>query len=133
MSSSGKGQSTIHTANDASNAWTYAQSGGRTGAGGVIIEGFVDFDYEITLLTVRHRDGTSFCEPIGHRQEEGRLSRIMAAPADVGTGIDESAADGAIGDGCTWWFMACLALNFLCKVMRLSLVKCRRDLTTPAW
>jgi phosphoribosylglycinamide formyltransferase 2 len=71
MSSSGKGQSTIHTANDASNAWTYAQSGGRTSAGGVIIEGFVDFDYEITLLTVRHRDGTSFCEPIGHRQEEG--------------------------------------------------------------
>ncbi|HJL60369.1 MAG TPA: formate-dependent phosphoribosylglycinamide formyltransferase [Pseudomonadales bacterium] len=71
MSSSGKGQSLIETEQDIANAWTYAQSGGRTGAGGVIVEGFVDFDYEITLLTVRHRDGTSYCEPIGHRQEDG--------------------------------------------------------------
>ncbi|PKM22983.1 MAG: phosphoribosylglycinamide formyltransferase 2 [Gammaproteobacteria bacterium HGW-Gammaproteobacteria-14] len=71
MSSSGKGQSTIKVETDILPAWEYAQSGGRTGEGKVIIEGFVDFDYEITLLTVRHRDGTSFCAPIGHRQEKG--------------------------------------------------------------
>lgn len=71
MSSSGKGQSTVRTAAEVASAWEYAQSGGRTGKGKVIVEGFVDFDYEITLLTVRHRDGTSFCAPIGHRQERG--------------------------------------------------------------
>lgn len=71
MSSSGKGQSTVKTAADIDAAWQYAQEGGRAGAGRVIVEGFVDFDYEITLLTVRHRDGTSFCAPIGHRQERG--------------------------------------------------------------
>jgi len=71
MSSSGKGQSTIKTPADIDNAWNYAQQGGRTGAGKVIVEGFVDFDYEITQLTVRHIDGTSFCEPIGHVQVDG--------------------------------------------------------------
>ncbi|XOV89071.1 MAG: formate-dependent phosphoribosylglycinamide formyltransferase [Pseudomonadota bacterium] len=71
MSSSGKGQSLIREASEVANGWTYAQSGGRTGAGRVIVEGFVDFDFEITLLTVCHREGTTFCEPIGHRQEEG--------------------------------------------------------------
>ena len=71
MSSSGKGQSTIKSAEDVEPAWIYAQEGGRAGAGKVIVEGFVDFDYEITLLTVRHDNGVSFCEPIGHRQEEG--------------------------------------------------------------
>jgi phosphoribosylglycinamide formyltransferase 2 len=71
MSSSGKGQSTVREHGDVDKAWEYAQSGGRTGKGKVIVEGFVDFDYEITLLTVRHRDGTSFCDPIGHRQEKG--------------------------------------------------------------
>jgi len=71
MSSSGKGQSTVKTESDIEAAWEYAQSGGRAGKGRVIVEGFVDFDYEITLLTVRHRDGVSFCEPIGHRQEDG--------------------------------------------------------------
>ncbi len=71
MSSSGKGQSTVKTEADIQPAWDYAQQGGRAGAGKVIVEGFVDFDYEITQLTVRHRDGTSFCEPIGHRQVDG--------------------------------------------------------------
>jgi phosphoribosylglycinamide formyltransferase 2 len=71
MSSSGKGQSIVRGAQDIDAAWDYAQSGGRAGAGRVIVEGFVPFDYEITLLTVRHRDGTSFCEPIGHYQEDG--------------------------------------------------------------
>ena len=71
MSSSGKGQSLIRSDEDIDAAWKHAQEGGRTGAGRVIVEGFVDFDYEITLLTIRHRDGTSFCAPIGHRQEGG--------------------------------------------------------------
>jgi len=71
MSSSGKGQSMVKTEKEIDQAWQYAQEGGRSGGGKVIIEGFVDFDYEITLLTVRHRDGVSFCEPIGHRQEHG--------------------------------------------------------------
>lgn len=71
MSSSGKGQSTIKKKEDTRNAWEYAQKGSRSGEGRVIVEGFVDFDYEITLLTIRHKDGVSFCEPIGHRQERG--------------------------------------------------------------
>lgn len=76
MSSSGKGQSLLRSTADIRPAWDYAQSGGRAGAGRVIVEGFVDFDYEITLLTLRHDNGqgdtvTSFCEPIGHRQEAG--------------------------------------------------------------
>jgi phosphoribosylglycinamide formyltransferase 2 len=71
MSSSGKGQSTVLVDEDIEQAWAYAQSGGRSGAGRVIVEGFVEFDYEITLLTIRHKDGTSFCAPIGHRQEDG--------------------------------------------------------------
>ncbi|WP_348678117.1 formate-dependent phosphoribosylglycinamide formyltransferase [Alcanivorax profundi] len=71
MSSSGKGQSTVKRESDIQAAWDYAQSGGRAGEGRVIVEGFVDFDYEITLLTVRHRDGTTYCAPIGHRQENG--------------------------------------------------------------
>ncbi|MDC5854008.1 formate-dependent phosphoribosylglycinamide formyltransferase [Vibrio europaeus] len=71
MSSSGKGQSVIKSAEDIDKAWNYAQEGGRTGAGRVIVEGFIDFDYEITLLTVRAVDGVHFCAPIGHRQEDG--------------------------------------------------------------
>jgi|TARA_B100001057_G_scaffold153559_2_gene153640 phosphoribosylglycinamide formyltransferase 2 len=71
MSSSGKGQSTVRTAADIDAAWQHAVAGARGAAGTVIVEGFVDFDYEITLLTVRHRGGTTFCAPIGHRQEGG--------------------------------------------------------------
>ena len=71
MSSSGKGQSTIKSEADIDKAWNYAQEGGRTGAGKVIVEGFVEFDYEVTQLTVRHENGTSFCEPVGHVQVDG--------------------------------------------------------------
>jgi phosphoribosylglycinamide formyltransferase 2 len=71
MSSSGKGQSVIKSVTDVETAWQYAQEGGRTGAGRVIVEGFIDFDYEITLLTVKAVDGIHFCAPIGHRQEDG--------------------------------------------------------------
>ena len=71
MSSSGKGQSTIRTAADIQKAWDYAQGGGRAGAGRVIVEGFIDFHYEITQLTIRHAGGTAFCEPIGHLRIDG--------------------------------------------------------------
>ena len=71
MSSSGKGQSLLKSADDLQAAWDYAQAGGRAGKGRVIVEGFVDFDYEIALLTVRHAGGTSFCAPVGHRQVKG--------------------------------------------------------------
>ncbi|MBK8094841.1 MAG: formate-dependent phosphoribosylglycinamide formyltransferase [Verrucomicrobiaceae bacterium] len=71
MSSSGKGQSVVRSAADIDHAWKYAQEGGRAGKGKVIVEGFVDFDYEITMLTVRHVGGTSFCPPVGHIQIKG--------------------------------------------------------------
>ncbi|TVQ34819.1 MAG: formate-dependent phosphoribosylglycinamide formyltransferase [Wenzhouxiangella sp.] len=71
MSSSGKGQSLLKRKADIGKAWDYAQSGGRAGEGRVIVEGFVDFEYEITLLTVRHAGGTTFCAPIGHTQVDG--------------------------------------------------------------
>ena len=75
MSSSGKGQSLVKSEAGLEEAWQYAQAGGRAGAGRVIVEGFIDFDYEITLLTVRHQQGeqvaTSFCDPIGHLQIDG--------------------------------------------------------------
>ncbi len=71
MSSSGKGQSVLRSEADVIGAWEYAQAGGRAGKGRVIVEGFIDFDYEITLLTVRHAGGSAFCQPIGHRQEKG--------------------------------------------------------------
>ena len=71
MSSSGHGQSVIKTADDIENSWKIAQEGGRAGAGRVIVEGFVKFDYEITLLTVRSCSGTTFCAPVGHIQIDG--------------------------------------------------------------
>ena len=71
MSSSGKGQSLIRREDEIDAAWDYAQTGGRAGRGRVIVEGFIDFDYEITLLTVRHAGGTTFCAPIGHLQKDG--------------------------------------------------------------
>ncbi|MBK2111885.1 formate-dependent phosphoribosylglycinamide formyltransferase [Francisella tularensis subsp. novicida FSC159] len=71
MSSSGKGQSIVKEHNEIKKAWDYAQNGSRGHAKGVIVEQFIDFDYEITLLTVKHKDGTSFCDPIGHIQKDG--------------------------------------------------------------
>jgi phosphoribosylglycinamide formyltransferase 2 len=71
MSSSGKGQSVVHEADGVEGAWDYAQEAGRTKTARVIVEGFVGFDYEITQLTVRHADGTSFCAPVGHVQIDG--------------------------------------------------------------
>lgn len=94
MSSSGKGQSVIKSADDVQKAWDYAQQGGRTGAGRVIVEGFIDFDYEITLLTVRAVDGVHFCAPIGHRQEDGdyRESWQPQAMSDAALAAAQDAA-----------------------------------------
>jgi phosphoribosylglycinamide formyltransferase 2 len=85
MSSSGKGQSIVNTPNEIEAAWSYAQKASRGNAKKVIIEAFIDFDYEITLLTVRHKKGTSFCDPIGHIQQDGdyRLSWQPHAMSDA--------------------------------------------------
>ena len=88
MSSSGKGQSTIKELVDIDAAWDYAQEGGRSGAGKVIVEGFVEFDYEITQLTVRHDGGTSYCEPIGHVQVDGDYRQSWQPQAMTETAIN---------------------------------------------
>ncbi|MEO8225589.1 MAG: formate-dependent phosphoribosylglycinamide formyltransferase [Gammaproteobacteria bacterium] len=90
MSSSGKGQSTVREAGDAQKAWDYAQGGGRAGAGRVIVEGFIDFDYEITLLTVRHAGGTSYCAPIGHLQIDGDYRESWQPHAMNGLALTEA-------------------------------------------
>ena len=102
MSSSGKGQSTIRRREQIDAALEYAQAGGRAGAGRVIVEGWVDFDYEITLLTVRHISGVDFCAPIGHRQEDGDYRESWQPhpmPAGVLAQCEEIAArvTGALG------------------------------------
>ncbi len=95
MSSSGKGQSLLRSYDEIDAAWEYAQEGGRAGAGKVIIEGFVDFDYEITLLTIRHlnKDAelvTSFCQPIGHRQENGDYQESWQPQAMSGLALQRA-------------------------------------------
>ncbi|HEX6890533.1 MAG TPA: formate-dependent phosphoribosylglycinamide formyltransferase [Chryseolinea sp.] len=108
MSSSGKGQSVVKNKSDVDAAWLYAQEGGRSGGGKVIVEGFIDFDYEITLLTIRHRAGVSFCEPIGHRQEHGDYqeswqphpmteSALMSAKAITGDVVNALGGYGIFG------------------------------------
>lgn len=94
MSSSGHGQSTVKTAEDIDKAWENAQSGGRAGAGKVIVEGFVDFDYEITLLTVRSVSGTTYCEPVGHVQVDGDY-RESWQPQPMSSGAIEEAKNYA--------------------------------------
>ncbi len=114
MSSSGKGQSVAKTASDMAEVWRYSQEGGRTGASRVIVEGFVDFDYEITLLTVRHNDGhgstaTTVCAPVGHRQAGGDyqeswqpqpMSAVALAAANA---MAERVCAALAGEGRTGW------------------------------
>lgn len=95
MSSSGKGQSIIRHANEVEAAWQHAQTAGRTGEGEVIVEGLVEFDYEITLLTVRHQDGTSFCAPIGHRQEKGDYRESWQPQAMSAVALEKAQAMAA--------------------------------------
>jgi phosphoribosylglycinamide formyltransferase 2 len=102
MSSSGKGQSVLGSEADLERAWAYAQAGGRAGAGRVIVEGFIDFDYEITLLTVRHAGGTTFCEAIGHLQVDGDYRESWQPQPMSAAALEESrriaaAVTGALG------------------------------------
>jgi phosphoribosylglycinamide formyltransferase 2 len=90
MSSSGKGQSMVVTPADIGSAWEYAQAGGRSGAGKVIVEGFVDFDYEVTQLTVRHAGGTAFCRPIGHVQVDGDYRQSWQPQPMSGKALEEA-------------------------------------------
>ncbi|HCP29950.1 MAG TPA: phosphoribosylglycinamide formyltransferase 2 [Pseudomonas sp.] len=90
MSSSGKGQSLLRSDADLQSAWAYAQEGGRAGKGRGIVEGFIDFDYEITLLTVRHVGGTTFLEPVGHRQEKGDYQESWQPQAMTPKALAES-------------------------------------------
>ena len=90
MSSSGKGQSVVRSAADIAHAWDYSQAGGRTGSGRIIVEGFVEFDYEITLLTVRHGGHTSFCDPIGHLQVDGDYRESWQPQAMSAAALAES-------------------------------------------
>lgn len=90
MSSSGHGQTTVRRADQVDAAWHEAQEGGRAGAGRVIVEGFVDFDYEITLLTVRSVAGTAFCEPVGHVQVEGDYRESWQPQPMTNTAIDKA-------------------------------------------
>lgn len=90
MSSSGHGQSLVRCREEIEPAWQEAQEGGRVGGGEVIVEGFVDFDYEITLLTVRHIGGTSFCEPIGHYQKDGDYRRSWQPQPMPGAAIEKA-------------------------------------------
>lgn len=92
MSSSGHGQSTVRKPEDIDNAWHISQEGGRAGSGKVIVEGFVDFDYEITLLTVRHCAGTTFLKPIGHHQVEGDYRESWQPQAMSATAIEKAEA-----------------------------------------
>ncbi len=94
MSSSGHGQSTVKNTADIDSAWREAQEGGRAGAGRVIVEGFIDFDYEITLLTVRSKSGTTYCEPVGHIQVNGDY-RYSWQPQPMSTKALESAREVA--------------------------------------
>ncbi|WP_346774777.1 formate-dependent phosphoribosylglycinamide formyltransferase [Cellulomonas sp. IC4_254] len=109
MSSSGKGQSVVRTADDVEGAWAYAQSGGRaTGDGGapvrVIVEGFVRFDSEITLLTVRHAGGTTFCDPVGHVQVDGDYRESwQPAPLPPGTLAEAQRVAAAVTDALGGW------------------------------
>jgi len=107
MSSSGKGQSVVHSESDIEHSWNYAQEGGRAGKGKVIIEGFVDFDYEITLLTIKHINGTSYCEPIGHHQQDGDYrqswqpcvmsEKALAASKDIALKVTDALCQRAGG------------------------------------
>jgi phosphoribosylglycinamide formyltransferase 2 len=90
MSSSGKGQSVVRTQADIEHAWNYAQQGGRAGKGRVIVEGFIKFDYEITLLTVRHGGRTTYCEPIGHLQIDGDYRESWQPQPMSSAGLAES-------------------------------------------
>ena len=132
MSSSGKGQSLVRTAGDADAAWNYAQAGGRSGAGKVIVEGFVEFDYEITLLTVRHSGGTLFCAPIGHRQVDGDY-RESWQPQPMSAAALDAARDIAARVTGELGGRGLFGVEFFVKAMKCTSVRSAHGLTIPVW
>ena len=144
MSSSGHGQSIVRKASDIDAAWAYAQTGGRAGAGRVIVEGFVDFDYEITLLTVRNVNGTSFCEPIAMpaAPRSARRSATCSATATIARAGSRSPCPTTRWPRRrafrAWYPMrsaagACSAWSSSSRAMTCGFRKSRRGRTTPAW
>jgi len=130
MSSSGKGQSIVRREAEIDTAWDYAQSGGRAGQGRCIVEGFVDFDYEITLLTVRHAGGTDFCAPIGHLQEAGDYRESWQPQPMSATALAEAqrqagAITAALGGA------GLFGVEFFVKGDRVIFSKSARGRTTP--
>lgn len=113
--SSGKGQSLIRTPEQLQSAWDYAQQGGRAGGGRVIVEGLVRFDFEITLLTINAVDGVHFCEPIGHRQEDGdyreswQPQRMSATALSRAQAIAEKVVKALGASGCSAWSCSSVA------------------------
>ena len=132
MSSSGKGQSLLKSADDLQAAWEYAQDGGRAGKGRVIIEGFIDFDYEITLLTVRHAGGTTFCAPVGHRQVKGDYHESWQPQVMNAVALEESERIArAVTEALE--VAACLAWNCSSRMSRSGSVRFHPGPTTPGW
>ena len=132
MSSSGKGQSTAHTDADIAEVWSYSQTGGRTGKSRIIVEGFVDFDYEITLLTVRHAGGTSFCAPIGHRQEGGDYQESWQPHPMTAAALRGCGRYGADRHGCARRLRAVRGGALRQRTMRSSSPKSRPARMTRA-
>jgi phosphoribosylglycinamide formyltransferase 2 len=132
MSSSGKGQSTVRSPEQVQAAWDYSQQGGRTGSGRVIVEGFVAFDYEITLLTLRHGDRTSFCAPIGHLQIDGDYRESWQPhPMSAGALARAEEIAGAVTDASA--APASSAWSCSCATTRCGSARSRRVRTTPGW
>ncbi len=133
MSSSGKGQSVARTEDELGTAFDYAVANMRGDRPRVIVEQFIDFDYEITLLTVATKDGVLFCPPIGHRQEGGDY-RESWQPAPMEAAVLASAQKPG-GQGCRRRLAgtACSGSNSSSPGTRRSSPNCRPDHTTPAW
>ena len=132
MSSSGHGQTTIKSEEDIDRAWQVSQEGGRAGSGKVIVEGFVKFDYEITLLTVRHSAGTTFLKPIGHHQVDGDYRESWQPQAmpqealELAEAIAKSVTDALGGYGI-------FGVELFVRGMKLSSARCLQDRTTQVW
>ena len=117
---------------DIEKSWQYAQEGGRAGKGKVIVEGFVDFDYEITMLTVRHAGGTSFCEPIGHLQIDGDYRESWQPQPMTEKALAESKRIAeAITTALGGWGI--FGVELFVKDDRCGSAKCRRVRMTPDW
>ncbi len=137
MSSSGKGQSMVKSADQLQAAWDYAKAGGRTDTGKVIVEAKIDFDFEITLLTVRALDAegqvrTYFCEPIGHRQEHGDY-RESWQPQAMSENASRWRNKLPAKSPMPWAASACSAWNCLSPAIRSGSARSARGRTTPAW